>query len=355
MSRLPVPQKLYEFAWQPEWSGLRTREVLAKTLTELPSRAGVLAIANGLVSAGGAVLDDLDSPVPEGAALTVDLRHGFRGEGKPRHPKLKDQVRVLHDDEDLVVVSKAAGVIVQPVPDEQEGEGRPLVELLKHYWKSRGAPAVNPIVVQRLDKLTSGLLVLAKTVPAGRHLQRQAGGRFMERRYVALVEGKLARKLGTWKNVIGKGPEGFRQVVGEWPEEDAKLPPGSSRAVTHFRVLEEFEGFSLLELKLETGRTHQIRVHCAEAGHPVAGDPVYLKLARMRFPGIRTGKTDFPRMMLHAERLKFQHPSQEARWLTFEDPPPAEMREAIERIRQGRKPRRPGRKGGGGKRPNGAL
>ncbi|MCB2155635.1 RNA pseudouridine synthase [bacterium] len=323
--KLPVPQKKYEFRWRADWQDRRLKEILAEVLPKVSSRALVLIVANGLVKADRKKLDDLDAPIPSGADLTVDLTHGARGQGRSKNRPLLDQMKVVHDDEHVVVVDKAEGILVQPVEGTR---GTPLVELLKHYWQSKGERPVNPIVVQRLDKETSGLMVMGKTADAGRNLQRQAAGRFMERRYVALVEGRIREDRGTWHNLIGVGEGKLRQVVGPVPEPEetgakpkpkpAKQGPGGQEAITHYKVLERLPGATLLELRLETGRTHQIRIHCAEAGHPVIGDPVYVKLARMRHDSQRFGRQVPPskRMMLHAIRLKFQHPIKTSRWIT---------------------------------------
>jgi len=332
MSRTTIEQKLHEFPLGAAEEGHRVGETLAKLLPALSSRQRVMAVNNGLVTLGGATVTNLDTVIAaDSVSLIVDLRHGVRGEGRPSRPRLEEQIRVLHDDEDCVVVSKAAGIIVQPAPDEKAGAHPPVVELLKHYWKSRReSQGVNPVLIQRLDKETSGLMVLAKNVPAGRNLQRQASGRSMERRYLALVHGTVEGESGTWQDVLGVGEDGLRQRVGASVEEfRGKLPHGASEAITRWKVVQRVKWATLLELKLETGRTHQIRIHCAEAGHPVVGDRVYIKLAGKRFPRLKFGGPDFPRpgrMMLHAERLKFQHPAKETRWLTFRDDLPESFR-----------------------------
>lgn len=352
MTRISVAQRLHRFEWSPLWQDRRLKEVLRDLLPELSSRAAVLIVANGLVRAGHAVLDNLDAPIPEGAALTVDLRHGVRGEKTPRHGRLADQIRVLYDDPHLVVLSKAAGVVVQPVP-EDPGVGTPVVELLKHYWRARQEPAVNPILVQRLDKETSGLMVLAKSVPIARELQAQIARHVMERRYMALVEGQVAGERGIWRTMMGVGEDGRKQSLAKETEEKEgeETPSGAKLAVTHWAVQQRLATATLLELRLETGRTHQIRIHCAEAGHPVIGDPVYAHLARRRQRGSKPPKAPriTGRMMLHACKLKICHPGLGNRWLTFRDELPQEFRETLET--RGRSPLShgsPGRSGSGG-------
>lgn len=332
----PPPQKVHEFAWDAAWAGLSVKEILVAVLPGLSSRDRVLVVVNGLVEAGDEPVDNLNSLVAEGATLRVDLRHGVHGRGKPMRPRLVDQIRVLHDDEDLVVISKAAGIVVAPTDDEEGRHSAPVIELLQRYWKARGEPVINPIVVHRLDKGTSGVMVLAKNVDAARALQRQAAARVMERRYVALVEGRLRGERGTWDTLLGRGEDNLRQQVDDVePDGEGRLPHGVQRAITHYTVADYAGPLTRLDLRLETGRTHQIRIHCAESGHPVVGDPVYVRLAKKRFPAQRFGEGPFekpPRMFLHACYLKFQHPGPGNRWKTFRDEPPAVFEEYVREL-----------------------
>lgn len=339
MAAPALSQKLHVWPLPSEWEGRRVGEALAEVASALSSRQRVMAVRNGLVSLDGEPVEDLDRLLEPGRhRLELDLRHGIRGEGRPARPRLLDQIKVLHDDGDCVVVSKAAGVLVQPTPTEEPAGGAPpVVELLKHFWKSKGQRAVNPVVVQRLDKETSGVMVLGKNGAAGKVLQKQAAGRTMERHYLAIVHGSPAEDRGTWRSVLGEGDDGLRQKIADSAEElGGRLPHGASEAVTHWRVEERLRGATLLELRLETGRTHQIRVHCAEAGHPVVGDRIYAKLAQKRFPRtgfLLTGAPPVRRLMLHAAKLKFQHPTQPTRWLTFREQLPQLMEDFAAALR----------------------
>ncbi|MDK2972950.1 MAG: rRNA synthase [Candidatus Sumerlaeota bacterium] len=331
MARTPLPQKLHEFPWSAEWSGRRLKDVLREALPMLSSRDAVMVVANGLVRLGDETATDLDQMLIAQVPMTIDLRHGVRGEQAPKKPRLIDQFRVLHEDRDIVVVAKAAGVVVNPDEEtERRGGGPPLVELLKHYWKAKKEKVDNPVLIHRLDKETSGLMVLARTMDAARILQKHAAGRRMERQYLAVVYGVVEEDKGTWRSWIGQGEDGYRQNLAATAEE---APKGAQEAVTHFRVRERLARATVLELRLETGRTHQIRIHCAEAGHPVLGDYVYGALAKKRRPALVAALKDFrvPRMMLHAARLKFEHPANENRWLTFRDEAPQEISDLIER------------------------
>jgi 23S rRNA pseudouridine1911/1915/1917 synthase len=327
----PPEQKLHQFDWRPVWSGRRVKEVLREVLPGLSSRSVVLVVSNGLVRAGDEVVDNLDTLLLEERPLVVDLRHGVRGERPSRNPALIERIRVVYEDDDIVVISKAAGVVVQPEEEGlKSGGGPPVIELLKHYWKRRGGRVDNPYLVQRLDKETSGLMVLARTVPAQRFLQKHATSRAMERHYIAVVFGLVEPDSGTWHSWFGTDEEGRRVSVAQ---SGAEAPAGAQEAITHFRVLERLRNATVLDVRLETGRTHQIRIHCAEAGHPVLGDRVYSGLGCRLHPGsardIKAVRVE--RMMLHAVRLKFQHPSGRNRWLTFRDELPQPVRDLIER------------------------
>jgi 23S rRNA pseudouridine1911/1915/1917 synthase len=284
-------------------------------------------------------MDDLDAVLTSGTELRIDLRHGIQGKGKPKRPLIRDLVEVIHDDDQVVVVNKSVGLVVQPVDDEATGRNPPVVELLKHYWRSQGMDVPNPVLVHRLDKETSGLMVLAKTAEAARELQRQASSRTMERKYTAIVEGIIEQDKGEWQSFMGRGVDGLRQNLPE-VERNAKgqLPHGVQEAITRYLVRERFgKRATLLELELETGRTHQIRIHCAEAAHPVVGDGLYKKLALKKFPNVRFQefKPAPQRMMLHALRLKFRHPGRGNRWLTFRAEPPERFDMFLEDLRAG--------------------
>jgi 23S rRNA pseudouridine1911/1915/1917 synthase len=211
-------------------------------------------------------------------------------------------VPVVFEDEHLVVVEKPAGLVVHP------GTGHPsgtLVNALLGRGIAGGEDPSRPGVVHRLDRDTSGLMVLAKGEPAYSRLVAQMGGRRVRRVYRAVVVGEGLPETGTVDSPVGRDPEN-----------PTLMAAGVGRpAVTHFEVLEEGGGHAMLEVRLETGRTHQIRVHLSAIGHPVYGDPLYGTPVSGR------------RLWLHAERLAFIHPvSGEA--LRFESPIPQDLRES---------------------------
>lgn len=358
-----VPHRLHRFAWDPSWEGVKLRKLLQTLIPELGSKGAFAAITAGLARIDGVEAPlAADAQIPANSLLLVDLRHGIHGEGEARHPGLLERMRVVHDDRDVVVVAKKSGVLVQPLEDEEEAEeqGTPLVELMKHYWKSRGLPIVNPHLVQRLDRDTSGLLVLAKTVDAARKLQEQLKPpRQLKREYLALVAGVFKSDSGTWKTYLGWGPTGLRQSMADATPEAAE-EKDLLFAETHYKVVERLRNATLLELELETGRTHQIRIHCAESGHPVLGEEIYERLGESMLNRIGKGKFSArspwnpakeaerliadgqtklvapakppKRLALHATRLTFNHPTTGERML-FEDPLPTELKQYLGGLR----------------------
>jgi 23S rRNA pseudouridine1911/1915/1917 synthase len=218
-------------------------------------------------------------------------------------------LRVVHEDEHLLVVDKPAGVVVHPAPGHATGT-------LVHGLLGRvgGGEAERPGIVHRLDRDTSGLMVVARTEEAYRRLQALVRRRELERRYLALVCGRPRSRRGRIEAPIGRDRnDPLRHSL------DTDSPRD---AVTHFEVVELLPGHALLDVRLETGRTHQIRVHLEAIGLPVAGDPIY---GRPRELGLE-------RQFLHAARLAFPHPFTGERVET-ESPLPEDLEAALERAR----------------------
>jgi 23S rRNA pseudouridine1911/1915/1917 synthase len=214
---------------------------------------------------------------------------------------------IVHIDDDLAVIEKPPGLVVHSAPSHK---GETLVDVLAGI--AGGGEGGRPGIVHRLDKDTSGLMVVARSDEAHRELARMVKAREMEREYTALVEGRLGSKTGTIDAPLGRDR---RQRT-----KRAVKGAGSREARTHFEVLETMPGDTLVHARLETGRTHQIRVHFAAIRHPVAGDPEY---------GTR-GRHGLKRQFLHASRLAFTHPRTEER-LEFNSELPADLREALRR------------------------
>src|SRR4249919_365365 len=195
-------------------------------------------------------------------------------------------LQIVHLDEDLAVVDKPAGLVVHPAPSHS---GPTLVSELEEVLGG-GADPERPGIVHRLDKGTSGLLVVARTDEAHAALQAQVKRREVERVYLALAGGRLASRTGTIDAPIGRASRQRHRM--------AVAGAASREARTHFTVLELLSAETYLEAKLETGRTHQIRAHFAAIGHPLVGDPTY---------GGEL-KYGLERQFLHAHRLAFSHP-----------------------------------------------
>ncbi len=214
-------------------------------------------------------------------------------------------LEIVFEDPHLLVVNKPAGLTVHPGAGRRSGT---LVHALLHHCP--GLPGVGeehrPGIVHRLDKDTSGLIVVAKSEEALAGLAAQIRSRRAHREYIALVHGRVARDRGAVEAPIGRDPRRRTRMA---------IVASGRRAVTHYRVVERFPGASMLELKLETGRTHQIRVHCAHMGHPIIGDPVY---------GRRAEAWGMSRQALHASRLSFTHPIHGTR-LSLSAPLPADI------------------------------
>jgi 23S rRNA pseudouridine1911/1915/1917 synthase len=214
---------------------------------------------------------------------------------------------IVHLDEDLAVIEKPAGLVVHSAPSHK---GETLVDLLDGI--AGGGEGGRPGIVHRLDKDTSGLMVVARNDESHRVLARMVKAREVLREYTALVEGRMGSRTGTIDAPLGRDR---RQRT-----KRAVKGAGSRAARTHFEVIEALPADTLAHARLETGRTHQIRVHFAAIGHPVAGDPEY---------GSR-GRHGLERQFLHASRLEFTHPRTEER-LTFASKLPDDLREALER------------------------
>ncbi|WP_429844840.1 RluA family pseudouridine synthase [Brevibacillus sp. FIR094] len=221
---------------------------------------------------------------------------------------------IVYEDSDVVVVTKPRGLVVHPAPGHYSGT---LVNgLLAHCKDLSGINGVlRPGIVHRIDKDTSGLLMVAKNDKAHMGLAEQLKAHTVNRKYVAIVHGVIPHEMGTIEAPIGRDPKNRQQM--------AVVFENSKPAVTHFIVLERFKEYTLVELKLETGRTHQIRVHMKYIGYPLAGDPKYGPKNTLELDG----------QALHAKTLGFIHP-RTGEQLEFKAPMPKEMLDVIEFLRQ---------------------
>jgi 23S rRNA pseudouridine1911/1915/1917 synthase len=236
---------------------------------------------------------------------------------------------VVHADADLLVIDKAPGQVVHPAPGHPDGT---VVNALLHHCRTLAGPGARPGIVHRLDRDTSGLMAVALSEVAYRSLGLQLGRRTLGRVYLALSWGRWPQPSGTLTGDIGRNPTRRQRM--------AVLPAGGRPAVTHYEVTEEFDFAQLCRVRLETGRTHQIRVHFAHAGHPVVGDRAYGDDARARnvHPVDRPRATRMvklaERQMLHAAELSLLHP-RTGEPLVFRSPLPADMAAVLAALRGG--------------------
>lgn len=221
---------------------------------------------------------------------------------------------VVYEDDQVIVINKQRGLVVHPAAGNWSGT---LVNaLMEHVDDLEGIGGeLRPGIVHRLDKDTTGLLVVAKTSKAMESLTEQIRTHNASRIYWALVHGNTMPDSGRVEAPIGRHTSDRKRM--------AVQPKTGKEAVTHFRVLERFKGYSLVECRLETGRTHQIRVHMSFIGHPVVADPVY---------GTRKAHLGLPPQALHARQLGFHHPVT-GEWLQLTAEPPADMMAAVEALR----------------------
>jgi 23S rRNA pseudouridine1911/1915/1917 synthase len=275
--------------------------------------------AADLATAGAVRLDGTPAGKSErlraGSWLEVELPDG-PGSRPPAEPELVAGLRVVYDDDDIVVVDKPVGVAAHPSP----GWTGPTVVgglAAAGYRVSTDGAAERQGVVQRLDVGTSGLMVVAKSERAYSALKRAFRERTVDKRYHALVQGHPDPSTGTIDAPIDRHPtHDYKWAV----------VAGGRPSVTHYETLEAMRAASLLEVRLETGRTHQIRVHMAALRHPCVGDLTY------GADPVLARRAGLSRQWLHAVRLGFEHPA-DGRRVEFTSPYPADLSEALERIR----------------------
>lgn len=264
-------------------------------------------IESGKVSVDGEVVRESSRAVRAGSEIRLSMRA----------PRARDNVLprelIAHVDTHVVVVRKPAGISTVPYDEDETGT---LSELVETTLKKKGGPHTPLGIVHRIDKETSGLVVFARTLTAKRALKQQFRVHSVRRRYLALAHGKVAP--GTRESRLVKDR-------GDGRRGSTENPTLGREAVTHVRVLEPLRSATLIECRLETGRTHQIRIHLAEDGHPLLGERVYSK----NFAGTLLPA---PRLMLHAFELGFEHPVT-GEPLHFEEPMPDDMKNVLERLR----------------------
>jgi 23S rRNA pseudouridine1911/1915/1917 synthase len=323
----PSPFSLLTFKTPDEYAGMRLDQVLAKLLPEY-SRARLQDwIAHEQVKVDGAAAT-IKQKVWGGETIEVIPQSN---PSEQPHQAEDIALDVVFEDDSILIINKPAGLVVHPGSGNWKGT---LLNALLHH-----APQLSKIpragIVHRLDKDTSGLLVVAKTLTAQTALVRQLQARTVHREYYALVYGEVERN-GTVDAAMGRHPTQRTKM---------SIVEDGKPAVTHYSVAERFpatssfatsggsgQGCTLLRCKLETGRTHQIRVHLASIRHPLVGDSTYIKGAQKCAPQLRALLTAFPRQALHAAQLGLEHP-ETGEWMEWQAPLPNDMAQLLAQIR----------------------
>ncbi|MFD2612830.1 RluA family pseudouridine synthase [Paenibacillus gansuensis] len=302
-------RELQEWSAQEQDAGERIDKFVTESLEEDVSRSQVqLWIKDGHVKVNGKEVkpnykiapgDNIELDMPEPAAVEI----------VPEDIPLE----VVYEDADVIVINKPRGLVVHPAPGHASGT---VVNALMYHCKDLSGinGELRPGIVHRIDKDTSGLIMAAKNDKAHASLAKQLKDHTVTRKYVAIVHGNISHDHGTIDAPIGRDA-GDRKMF-------AVTEKNSKHAVTHFLVMERFGDYTTVELKLETGRTHQIRVHMKFIGHPIVGDPMYGRNKGITMNG----------QALHAALLGFVHP-RSGEYLEFEAPIPGDMAEVLHRIR----------------------
>lgn len=311
-------RELIEASVPAELAGKRFDQALAEMFPEFSRSRLSEWIKSGDALLDGALVRPRD-PVRGGEPITLSVRMDVETRAEAENIPLD----LAYEDADVLVVNKPAGLVVHP------GAGNPrgtLVNALLNF-DARLAELPRAGIVHRLDKDTSGLMVVARSLRAHAALVEQLSEREVHRQYVAVVVGPMIAG-GTVNAPIGRHPtDRIRQAV---------VREGQGRdAITHYRVRERFRAHTVVECRLETGRTHQIRVHMAHVKHPLIGDPLYggsFKLPKAAMPELTDALRGFKRQALHAEKLVFVHPVS-GDTVSTESPIPADMQALIAVLR----------------------
>jgi len=283
----------------PEAGGERLDAWLARQLPDL-SRSHVQRLIDQGQARVNAGAGKASLRLAGGERITLDVPDAAPVDLQPEPIPLE----VVYEDDDLLVIDKQAGLVVHPAPGHPGGT---LVNALMARWRSfKGLKGdLRPGIVHRLDKDTSGLLMVAKNDAAMLKLSGQIKDRRIRKEYLVLVQGRLEPREGRIEAPVGRDPSQRQHMA---------VVRGGRDATSHYVVERWYQGYSLVRVKPVTGRTHQIRVHLAFTGHPVAGDQLY---SRHKVPGLR-------RQFLHATRLGFFQPTS-GEWIELDSPLPADL------------------------------
>ena len=303
-----MEEDILTYVVAPEYQHLR----IDKVLTEIYPRFSRTRIQNMLEDEDILVNDQAvraSYKVKAGDTIILSVYPDIPNDVLPEDIPLD----IIYEDDDIIVVNKPQGMVVHPANGHRNGT---LVNALLYHFQgqlSNVAGSVRPGIVHRIDKDTSGLLVVAKNDAAHENLAAQLKNKTAYREYLALVHGEVTHDEGEIRAPIGRHPKDRKKM--------AVVSQGKP-AVTHFKVLERFHGYTYLSCLLETGRTHQIRVHLAYIKYPVVGDPVYGRKESIALNG----------QLLHAHKLSLIHPTSGKR-LTFEAPLPPYFEAVLQQLR----------------------
>ena len=295
-------------------AGWRLDRALADALPSLSrERLKVLVKSGALTGAGGTLVRDPAIKVGGSEAFTLTVP-----DPQPAHNLAQDiPLAIAHEDGHLLVIDKPAGLVVHPAAGNRDGT---LVNALLHHCGgslSGIGGVARPGIVHRIDKDTSGLLVVAKSDVAHAGLAKQFAAHSVERRYLAIVSGAPVLAAGSIDAPLARSATDRKKIA-------IVRDNRGKRAVTSWRLLTKLNGAALVECRLETGRTHQVRVHMASIGHPLLGDPVYGRTGGKHRELLRA--IGFHRQALHAARIGFVHPVTKDR-LSFDSTMPPDMQE----------------------------
>lgn len=295
-----------------EMSGKRLDSVLAGMMPEYSRSFIQKLFENGSITVGGDPCSEKKRKAAAGDIVEITIPQPERLEVEAENIPLD----IVYEDDELLVVDKPAGMVVHPAPGNHSGT---LVNALMYHCGDALSSingVIRPGIVHRIDKDTSGLLMVAKTDRAHNALSAQLAEHSITRRYKAIVYSNIKEDEGTVDKPIGRDPGNRLR--------NAVVYTNSKNAVTHYRVLERFGGFTLVEAVLETGRTHQIRVHMAYIRHPLLGDTLY---------GPAKNRYGAKRQMLHAGVLGFVHPVT-GEYMEFNSPLPQDFEDVLAKLRK---------------------
>lgn len=296
-------------------AGLRLDLYLSRNLEQISRSRIQQLIQNDMLTINGQPCTDKNYRLQTGEYIKLILPPPERASLEPENIRLD----IVFEDQDLLVINKPRGMVVHPAPGH--GSGTMVNALLAHCEDLSGIGGVmRPGIVHRLDKDTSGLLIVAKNDNAHQFLSSQLKSRKLKREYIALVHGRVEPLKGKIEAPLGRHPLHRKKMA---------VIAGGREAVTRFKVLKVFRSYSLLKLRLETGRTHQIRVHLSNIGYPVLGDVLYSGSKKSELPpGLSLSHA------LHAYRLSFVHPRTREQ-LEFTAPLPSDFQVVLRHLSSG--------------------